>query len=52
MIMEYMGSEVQQHMGCAEAAGHWVMIIFTCGLWYPVYRHRKNTLARTSKFYR
>lgn len=45
------GREVQQHMHATEALLHGVMIMCTLGLWYPVYRHRKNKLARTSRFY-
>jgi hypothetical protein len=38
-------------MGATEGALHFVMIICTLGLWYPVYRSRKNSLARTEKHY-
>lgn len=50
MTMET-GRSVQQHMGAGEAAFHAIMIVFTCGVWYPVYKHRKNALARTVKHY-
>ena len=50
--MEYMGKEIEQHMGFAEHAVWAVAILFTCGIAYPWYRHRKKTLARTSHFYR
>lgn len=45
------GREIRQHMGAAEAAAHAVMIICTAGMWYPVYRHRKNKLGRTTNIY-
>jgi hypothetical protein len=35
-------------MSVAEGTVHWVMIIFTCGLWYPVYRARKHQAGRTT----
>ena len=48
--MEHPEKAVQQHMHATEAAIHAVMIICTLGLWYPVYRHRRNKLARTVKY--
>ena len=45
------GTSVQRHMHAAEGIIHWVMIICTVGLWYPVYRHRRNRLARTTRHY-
>lgn len=38
-------------MGVGEGIFHALMILCTCGVWYPVYRHRKNKLHRTVKFY-
>jgi hypothetical protein len=38
-------------MSAAEGIFHGVMIICTVGLWYPVYRHRKNRLARITNVY-
>jgi hypothetical protein len=29
---------------------HALMILYTCGLWHPVYRARKSRIERTSKF--
>jgi hypothetical protein len=46
------GREVRQHMGAGELVFHSVMIICTVGLWYPVYRHRKNRKSRTTDIYR
>lgn len=40
---------VQQHMHATEGLFHAAMTICTVGLWYPVYRHRKNKLRRTTK---
>jgi len=45
------GKAVQQHMSATEGIFHAVMILCTCGFWYPVYRHRKNRLHRTTRFY-
>jgi hypothetical protein len=45
------GREIRQHMGAAEATLHAIMIVCTIGMWYPVYRHRKNKLARTTNVY-
>lgn len=42
-----MTKAVQMHMHASESVFHAVMILSTLGLWYPVYRHRKNALART-----
>jgi hypothetical protein len=36
-------------MGSGEGAFHAIMILCTCGLWYPVYRMRKHQADRTSK---
>lgn len=49
--MRYTGKQVQQHMHATEGALWWCLIICTCGLAYPFYRHRKNRLARTEKLY-
>lgn len=49
--MEKTGKSVQSHMGATETAIHMVMIAFTFGFWYPVYKSRKNTLERTSTHY-
>ena len=49
--MHETGRAVRQHMGATEGILHWTMIICTVGLWYPVYRHRRNALNRTTKFY-
>jgi hypothetical protein len=49
--MKQTGTSAQQHMHAGEAVFHGVMILFTCGLWYPVYKHRKNQLDRTVKHY-
>ena len=49
--MKQDGTSVEQHMHAAEAVFHGVMILCTLGLWYPVYRHRKNQLHRTFKHY-
>ena len=35
-------------MSVTEGSFHWVMIVFTCGLWYPVYRLRKHAADRTT----
>jgi hypothetical protein len=45
------GREVQQHMGATEGILHACMIVCTFGLWYPVYKHRRNKLARTTNVY-
>lgn len=45
------GREVEQHMSATEAGFHTFMIICTVGLWYPVYRHRHNKIARTTNIY-
>jgi hypothetical protein len=50
-VSTYIGKEVEQKMGAAELAMYLLMILCTCGLWYPVYRHRKSKIERTSKFY-
>jgi hypothetical protein len=51
MMHNQVGVAEQRHMGAAEAVLHGVMILCTVGLWYPVYRHRKNKLSRTTRFY-
>lgn len=33
-------------MSVAEASVHWLLILMTCGLWYPVYRVRKYAASR------
>jgi hypothetical protein len=45
------GREVAQHMRATEAAIWWCMIICSCGLAYPFYRHRLNQLRRTTNVY-
>lgn len=45
------GREVRQHMTAAEAAMWWTGIVFSCGLLYPFYRHRRNQLHRTTNIY-
>ena len=50
--MEYMGKEVEQHMAAWEWLTWWVLIVCSCGILYPFYRHRKKEIARTSHFYR
>jgi hypothetical protein len=52
MIMEYMGKEVEQHMAAWEWLVWWTLVICSLGILYPLYRHRKKEIARTSKFYR
>jgi cbb3-type cytochrome oxidase subunit 3 len=49
--MRYEGTSVRQRMGTAETALHMVMIICTCGVWYLVYRSRKNKIERTTRHY-
>jgi cbb3-type cytochrome oxidase subunit 3 len=49
--MDEVGKSVRQHMGAVEAVFHAVMLMFTCGVWYPVYRHRKNEIKRTTRHY-
>lgn len=51
MSKQLVGRQVQQHMGATEMALHVVMIFFTIGLWYPVYKHRKNVFERTTNVY-
>jgi hypothetical protein len=50
-VVKPAGKTVQQHMGATEGTLHFVMILCTLGLWYPVYKHRKEKLARTEKHY-
>jgi hypothetical protein len=38
-------------MSAAEGMMHGLMIMFTCGLWYPVYRARKHAADRTTTTY-
>lgn len=38
-------------MSVAEGTFHALMIIFTCGIWYPVYRARKHGVDRTTTTY-
>lgn len=45
------GREVRQRMGSAESAFHMLMIMCTCGFWYPVYRGRKRKIERTTDIY-
>ena len=35
-------------MSVAELSVHWTLIVFTCGMWYPVYRARKHAADRTT----
>lgn len=35
-------------MGGGEVALHWLMIICTCGLWWPVYAMRRHAANRKS----
>jgi len=35
-------------MSVIEGAFHALMIVCTCGLWYPVYRARKHAADRTT----
>jgi len=35
-------------MSVAEGSFHWLMIICTCGFWYPIYRARKHAADRTT----
>lgn len=36
------------HIGAPEMLAHALLIICTCGLWYPVYRARKTRAERRS----
>lgn len=45
------GREVKQHMHQVESAFHALMIMCTCGFWYPVYRARKKKIERTTNIY-
>ena len=47
--MRYTGRSEQRHMHATEGALWWCLIICTCGLAYPAYKHRKNRLARTTR---
>jgi hypothetical protein len=47
----YTGKEVEQTMNPVEGLIHMVMILCTFGIWYPIYKSRKNAIHRTSKFY-
>jgi hypothetical protein len=38
-------------MSVAEGMLHWLLIMCTCGLWYPFYRARKHKLDRTLRTY-
>jgi hypothetical protein len=38
-------------MGSVEGICHGIMLIGTAGLWYPVYRMRKNYLNRRTRTY-
>lgn len=51
VAMRHTGTAVRRHMSVTETALHAVMILCTLGLWYPVYKHRKNKLARTTRIY-
>ena len=40
---------VSKHgMSVLEGAFHGLMIMCTCGFWYPVYRARKHSVDRTT----
>jgi len=43
-------TKVKSRTGISGAEGlvHGLLIMFTCGLWYPVYRARKHALDRTT----
>ena len=43
--------EVRQHMRATEGVIWWCAIICSCGLAYPLYRHRRNKLGRTTNVY-
>jgi hypothetical protein len=45
------GAAEQRHMGMIETSLHMLAMVCTIGLWYPVYKHRKNKLSRTTRFY-
>lgn len=38
-------------MSVAEGLFHALMIMCTCGVWYPVYRSRKHAVDRTTTTY-
>jgi len=38
-------------MGIIEGAFHMLMIFCSLGRWDPVYKTRKRSIGRTSKFY-
>lgn len=38
-------------MSVAEGSVHAFLIVFTFGLWYPVYRARKHSVDRTTTTY-
>jgi hypothetical protein len=47
----YVGREVEQRMSGIELILHALMIICTCGMWYPIYHVRKTAIKRTTKIY-
>lgn len=49
--MKPTGTGVRSHMHATEGMFHMIMMVCTFGLWYPIYKHRKNKLARTTRFY-
>lgn len=43
---------VQDRMRPGEKVTHAVLIMFTCGCWYPVYRARKHRIERVTTVYK
>jgi hypothetical protein len=40
----------QGKLGYGEEMFHWMMIICSCGFWYPVYASRKRSKRSVTKF--
>jgi hypothetical protein len=43
---------VQDRMHQGEKTGHALLIVFTCGLWFPLYLARKRKIERGFTMYK
>lgn len=49
---EQTGYSVRQRMSAPEKLFHTFMLMCTCGIWYPVYAARRDSIRRVTKHYR